>query len=227
MTLIMNGSAGTSSVVFQSKSRRLTSRMATTMAALVVAASQTLVANAEWISLPVTNSQFETQSAGAAITDWTQGWGTNSGWDTPNAPGSTGGSAYMGSAGLLQTLIPTVAANTDYRITVANYNYSASAMQFGIFLGGQEFWTPSAVPTQSLNTWADYSVTITASQILPASIGGAITAALYGITWTYFDNVRVEAQAVPEPSAAILLLTAVGAGCAAWRQRRSAAHVAG
>jgi hypothetical protein len=195
--------------------------MATTMAALVVAASQTLVANAEWISLPVTNSQFETQSVGAAVTGWTKGWSIDSGWDTPNAPGSTGGSAFMGSAGLLQTLIPTVAANTDYRITVANYNYSASAMQFGIFLGGQEFWTPSAVPTQSLNTWADYSVTITASQILPASIGGAITAALYGITWTYFDNVRVEAQAVPEPSAAILLLTAVGAGCAAWRQRRS------
>ena len=222
MTLIMNGSAGTSSVVFQSKSRRLTSRMATTMAALVVAASQTLVANAEWISLPVTNSQFETQSVGAAVTGWTQGWSVASGWDTPNAPGSTGGSAYMGSAGLLQTLIPKVAANTDYRITVANYVYAAgSKMQFGLNLGAQNFWSPYVAPTQSLNTWADYSVTITASQILPASIGFGIQAYLYGETWTYFDNVRVEARAVPEPSAAILLLTAVGAGCAAWRQRRS------
>jgi hypothetical protein len=64
-------------------------------------------------------------------------------------------------------------------------------------------------------------LTVTAAQISPASIGGAIKPAIYGDTWTYFDNVRVEAQVVPEPSAAILLLTAVGAGCAAWRQRRS------
>jgi|694.fasta_scaffold22897_9 hypothetical protein len=221
MTLIMNGSAGTSSVVFQSKSRRLTSRMATTMAALVVAASQTLVANAEWISLPVTNSQFETAEG---ITGWTRGWSANSGWDTPNAPGSTGGSAYMGGAGLTQTLTPTVAANTDYRITVANYVYSPTAgakMQFGMYLGGQQFWTDYVAPTQSPGTWADYSLTVTAAQISPASIGGAIKPAIYGDTWTYFDNVRVEAQVVPEPSAAILLLTAVGAGCAAWRQRRS------
>lgn len=168
----------------------------------LIALLQATSADAAWMPLTVTNPEFETD-----LTGWTQVWGVISGWDSPNAPGSKGGSVYMGGSGVLQDLTATVAANTDYRITVADFNYGGgyALRQFGFYLGNYEFWTPYEAPLQGENTWADYSLTVTAAQISSASIGGRIAVVLYGAGWTYFDHIRVEANTVPEPATLAIL----------------------
>jgi len=128
------------------------------------------------------------------------------------------------------TSFGTVAANTDYTVTMAigwsNAYSSSGSIRAILYNYNSSVVLDSMTVTATSNQggWKDYSFTVPHTKAdLQADVGHSLALWLWAYPGNpvYVDNIRVEASAIPEPSTLLLATTGlVGLLAYAWRKRR-------
>lgn len=138
-----------------------------------------------------------------------------------------------GWASITSPSLGAVQANTIYTLTVAlghRSNFSPSQYDISLLADGSSIATTTVVPSQiTAGQWADFQVVFDTS-LNPSSVGkslaiefkhslvGTVNQANGNNIQGLFDNVRLDATAIPEPSAAIV--AGLGLLAAAFSRRR-------
>ena len=204
----------------------------------LLAASVILLASAASIhaaAVIVLNPSFELPGGGPLTYAEATAWEFNTYTEISSEVGLTGGDGvrYGGMATgqrMRQDLSVTFLPDTTYTLTVALGNritgvpaHHSGSMRFGLRSGAVEqgTFTTVDVPTAVTGgTFQDFTYIFTTGAVAPAtgnifiSLGSVINSTGRGV----FDNVRLDASAIPEPSTSLCAL--IGAGLMVVRRRR-------
>jgi hypothetical protein len=140
--------------------------------------------------------------------------------------------------GLMQTLTATFQPNTQYTLTVAEGDRNGSTAlgflgsQIELLAGSTVIASATDVAGPAPGSFKDQVAFLASSNALPALFGQALTIALLTTTpgsspngtigpATDWDNVRLDATAVPEPASIALIGTAAVMGFGWWWRRRA------
>jgi hypothetical protein len=197
------------------------------VAAFVLGVTLTLTARCASAASPIaiTNPDYN-----GSVSGWSSNMPTFfSGYDTPTAPGSVGGSMFWGHTTqpgpywIYQTLTATTSASDEYLLSVWFYNdrdtlvISGGTYKLELFaadggetpataalLGSSAPINPATIP---LNGWSQFSILVDGSTIPGGELGKNLLIAAeipQGTAWGYADAWSL--QNVPEPSAACVLI---------------------
>jgi hypothetical protein len=209
---------------------------------LAVAVSAVLAAPAFADPVAIANSSFEMPDLTSGGNTWTN---TYPDWDAPATPGdafvefisgfAADGMQHIGVATngeVSQNLGVQLLPNSIYQLTVAVGNrmnfVSATGNEstFGLYVGGDAAAGGTLVAESVVDafpipvgTFEDFTLTYTTGAAPPT---GDLYIALSsgGGNRGHFDNIRLDASAIPEPSTlAMVLMAGIGVMCAVRRRR--------
>ncbi len=171
------------------------------------------------------------RSGNWGVQDWVNAQFAGSTGDASVLPGTADGyqAAFMSSGATIFQDLGVLLPNTEYTFTVAvgnrldraDSNLVTLSLINGNNLSGNVLVTGASTTSPADGTFEDFSVSFTSA----ADVTGNLVIAINSHTASsqlVIDNVRLDASAIPEPSAFAALAGIVGLGFAASRRRRSA-----
>jgi len=184
----------------------------------------------------ILNSSFESPGGNPMTYASATDWAGSSFTEISTEVSLTGGTGVryggqLASTTMTQDLGVTFLANTTYTLTVALGNRVvgdiSGSMRFGLTNGGTELGTFTLVAVPSAvtgGTFQDFTYTFTTGAVAPTgNVGISLEApdpsqSQFGPGRGVFDNVRLDASPVPEPSAGLCAL--IGASLILAHRRR-------